>query len=365
MIRVLHLLDHPAEFEPQRVSGALASGLGAEFAVTRASVGMGGTYRNTVAAVAGIRRQIKEKAYDVVHAFSAAGLTAAALAGNVALVFTPSPAVRPGTVRWLRAVQAYRRVEVVCPTSTLRRVLVEHGIGAGTVHLIRPAVDFSRVRKRRDVELRARLGFGDGDRVILAAGESTRPAAHGDAAWAAGILHVADARYKLLLWGRGPQIGQVADYRARWPMPDLISVAEERLGRAVEFEELLPAADMIMVTARGPVATLPIAMGMASGLPIVSTVTYTVSELLEDRHTALMAPGGKPRLLARRVLDLEEEPGVQWSIADMARTEAFEYFAMSRMLKQYRGVYRQVAEGEPVRVEEQGAGAGLRFHGRA
>jgi len=77
------------------------------------------------------------------------------------------------------------------------------------------------------------------------------------------------------------------------------------------------------VTARGRVATLPIAICMAAALPIVSTVTYTVSELLEDRHTALMAPPGKPRLLARRVLDLLEDPTAQWSIADMARTEAY------------------------------------------
>ncbi len=78
-----------------------------------------------------------------------------------------------------------------------------------------------------------------------------------------------------------------------------------------------------------------------------------------------MSPAHKPRLLARRILDLEEEPAVQWKIADMARTEAYEYFAMSRFLEQWRAVYRQLASGEKITVPQRGPGAGLRFHGRA
>jgi glycosyltransferase involved in cell wall biosynthesis len=103
---------------------------------------------------------------------------------------------------------------------------------------------------------------------------------------------------------------------------------------------------------------------MAAGLPIVSTVTYTVAELLEDRHTALMVPKPEARLIARRVLDLRADPGLQWSIADVARTEAYEYFSLTRFLEQWRGVYRQVAEGKQVEVVEPQPGAGRRFHGR-
>ncbi len=136
------------------------------------------------------------------------------------------------------------------------------------------------------------------------------------------------------------------------------------LGR-VDFEELLPAADTIIVSSTGAAATLPVSIAMAAGLPIVATVTYTTSELLEDRHTALMTQPRVPRRLAQRVLDLHENASLQWSIADMARTEAYEFFAHTRFVEQYRAVYRQVMSGEGVTVPEQAAGAGLRFHGRA
>ena len=364
MLRVLQLIDREPEFEAARTAAALtSSSLGAEFHVEAITIGRGGDFRNVASAAAGLRRS--SNSFELAHAFGNSALTAAALGTRLPIVYSPSPQLtRPSSIRWLRAISAYRRLEVISSTSTLRRVMVERGIPIERCHLIRPGVDFARVKRRRDPELRAELGFADTDRVILAAGESTRSAAHADAAWAAGILHVADPKYRLLLWGRGPLARQLAALGRRWRIPDSITLAEQRLRRSLDFEDLLPAADLVMVTARGPVATLPIAIAMAAGLPIVSTVTYTVSELLEDHHTALMAPPHKPRLLARRVLDLEEEPGVQWKIADMARTEAYEYFPMSRFLEQWRAVYQHSAQGQPVHVPERPPGAGLRFHGR-
>jgi hypothetical protein len=143
----------------------------------------------------------------------------------------------------------------------------------------------------------------------------------------------------------------------------MLSVAQKRLRRPVEFEELLPAADAVLVTATGPVATLPIAICMAAALPIVSTVTATVAELLEDRHTALMT-AQSPRAIARRAMDFMEDPSLQWTLCDMARTEAYEYFAFTRFVNQFRAVYRQTVDGDRVEVPQPGPGAGLRFHGR-
>jgi glycosyltransferase involved in cell wall biosynthesis len=265
-------------------------------------------------------------------------------------------------MQWLRAIISYRRVEIVCPTSTLHRKLVERGVPLERCHLIRPGVEFARVKRRRDPALREQLGFSDGDYVFLAVGESTRSAAHRDAIWATSILHVADPKYKMLVWGRGRMMASVQHF-GRNVMPNALRIAEARLGRRMEFEELLPAADMIVVTARGDVATSPIAIAMAAALPIVATVTPTVAELLEDRHTALMTAPGKPRMFARRILDLIEDSSAQWTLADMARTEAYEYFAFTRFVNQVRSVYRQVVDSDKVEVAQPAPGAGMRFHG--
>jgi glycosyltransferase involved in cell wall biosynthesis len=257
----------------------------------------------------------------------------------------------------------YRRVEVVAPTTTLRRAIVQRGVPIERCHLIRPGVEFARIRARkRDRDLRARLGLSDDDFVFLAAGESTRAASHVEAVWAASILYVAYERYKIVAWGRGPGRQSVINF-ANKTMPGAFRDAEHRLGSRIDFEELIPAADMILVTARRAVATLPIAICMAAAMPIVSTVTPTVAELLEDRHTALMT-SGRPRQIARRALDLVEDANLQWQLADMARTEAYEYFSFTRFVNQFRAVYRQMAADERVNVPQDAPGAGLRFHGR-
>jgi hypothetical protein len=72
---------------------------------------------------------------------------------------------------------------------------------------------------------------------------------------------------------------------------------------------------------------------------------------------------GPPRQIARRALDLIEDSHLQWSLADMARTEAYEYFSFTRFVNQFRAVYRQMVEGGKVEVPQDAPGAGLRFHG--
>jgi glycosyltransferase involved in cell wall biosynthesis len=363
MIRVLHLLGRAPDFQTGRGALSLGRDLGAEFDVETRNIGRGETYRGVPGAVLGLRGRGGE-GFDVVHAWDERALTVAALAGARRVIFSPGPSIGRGGIGWLRAVMNYRDVQVVCPTATQRRTLVERGIPLDRCHLIRPGVEFSRVRRRRDPALRAALGFSEEDLVLLAPGESTEAADHALAVHAASILRVLDPWYRLLLWGRGPKARSAAALADRLGQPDLVRVAEARLQRRLEFEELLPATDLVLVTARGPVATLPIATCMAAALPIVSTVTYTVAELLEDRHTAVMVPKPAPRLIAKRVLDLRADPQLQWSISDMARTEAYEYFSHTRFVNQWRGVYRQVATGEPVQVVEPAPGAGLRFHGR-
>ncbi|MDQ3441410.1 MAG: glycosyltransferase, partial [Planctomycetota bacterium] len=330
MVRVLHLVDADADFQTERGAAGLARSLGANFTVETRRLGRGG-YRNRAAGVLALRR---EMGFDVIHAWGPRALTTAAMASQKPIVYSPLPETRRGDVSWARAVMGYRHVEVVCPTATLRRVHVERGVPLERCHLIRPGVEFGKVSRRRDAALRARLGFGDGDHVLLAVGESTRSAAHTDAAWAASILNILDPKYRLLLWGRGEHAAKAKRFGDSLGGAKLVTAAQRELGR-VDFERLLPAADSVLVTSIGATATLPISIAMAAGLPIVGTVTYTTSELLEDRHTAVMTPPGVPRRLARRVLDLHEDASLQWSIADMARTEAYEFFSFTRFVDHF------------------------------
>ena len=365
MIRVLHLLDVAAGYETETAAQQLARDASGTFTVEARTIGRGGTYSTSFSALLRLRRGRAVDGFDLVHAFGARAMAVASVASRRPIVYSPDRFPRAGDVRWLRAVASVRDVHVVAPTETMRRALVTRGLPFERSHLVRPGVDCSHIKRRRDDALRAKLGFAPDDYVILAPGESTRAAAHSLAVWAASILHVLDPKYRLLLWGRGPLAHQTERFAHRTHQHGLMEVAERELRRRAPFERLMSATDAVLVTAVEPEPTLPIAVCMAAALPIVALVTPTTSELLEDRHTALMVGRAAPRILAQRVLDLRQDPGLQWTISDMARTEAYEYFSMTRFLNQWRAVYRQIASGQKVEVPQQAPGAGLRFHGRA
>jgi glycosyltransferase involved in cell wall biosynthesis len=210
--------------------------------------------------------------------------------------------------------------------------------------------------------MRLSLGLSSDDRVILACGESTKGANHRLAAWAAAILGAMDPRWKLILWGRGSEAGKVMQFASRVYRGAMLVVAEQS-DRRFEYEELLGACDLVLSTPKGASATLPLAIAMAAAAPIVSTVTYSVGELLEDHHNSLLVPRPSARLLAQRILELNEDSALKWRLTDMARTEAYDYFSLTRFLEQWKTVYQQIAAGESVEVVER-AGAGARFHGR-
>jgi glycosyltransferase involved in cell wall biosynthesis len=364
MVRVLHLLNAQADLQTRRGVEQLTPSAGAPWTAQTRTIGRGGDWRNAAIALLGMRRPLHD-GIDICHAWGASALAVATLAGAPRIVYTPCTYPTSQSLRWLRAAMAYRDVQVICPTATQRRVFIEHGVELTHCHLIRPGVDFSRVRGRRNPELRQSLGIDPDDHVVLLPGETTRESEHQLGLTVVSLLHVLDPHWRVLLWGRGPRASALLRFESRLEQSRFLVCPEQRPGPAPEFESLLPAADMALVTMRRSATTLDIAMCMAAALPIVALAYPTNSELLEDRHTALLTGPGPLRILARRLLDAQENESLRWAIADLARTEAFEYFSQRRFVEQYASAYAQLAAGAAVDLPPPAPGAGLRFHGRA
>jgi glycosyltransferase involved in cell wall biosynthesis len=360
MIRIVQVAPSAPDYPTQTAGEQLLRWNDSRFKIGRYALGP--EFLHAIRAVRNLHRDAADE--QILHVFGERALAVATIVGGK-IIYSPIGFPDRQAIRWLRAVMSYRSVNIVCPTDTMRRALVEAGVPMDRCHLIRPAVDFGKIRGRRNRELRARLRLTDDDVVLLAPGELTRAAAPDRAVWAASILHVVEPHYRLLIWGRGEQVDKLHHFEARVGQAEMLIDAEKRLGERVPFESLMGAADAVLVTAQAPVETLSISVCMAAGLPIVAAVSPTVAELLEDRHTALMLADPTPRKLAQRVLDLRENTQLQWEIADKARTEAYEFFSLTRFHSQYAALFDAIAQGKPVEFPQQSPGAGLRFHGRA
>jgi glycosyltransferase involved in cell wall biosynthesis len=309
-----------------------------------------------------LRKEVAD--FDLIHAWGEHALMLAALATSKKIVYSPTSIPKLNARRWLRATVGVRDVQVVCPTDTMRRRLVHTGVPIERCHLIRPGLEFSRLHKRRDEQLRAELNFAKDDIVIIPAGEHVVGADHHMGILSGTVLHVYNPRYKLLMWGRGKNTELERRFCSLMLPNRYMTFATDKFGRDFTYEKLLSAADLVLVTANAPAPTLTIAITMAASVPIVATVSRTVSELLEDRHNCLMVTQPRARLIARKSLDILEDKALQWKLSDTARTEAYEYFSMTRFGDQYRTLYAQAVEGKAVEVPPPAPGAGSRFAGR-
>lgn len=339
MIRVLHLRSQYADFQTEQTAALLQDAIAQGLSIQTRRIGNGADYRHAISAGCALRRE----RFDVLHAWDAAALTGAAIAGNAPILYSPSEFPTPRAMRLLRAIRRYRDVWVISSSAAQQRAFAGTGIPSKRCVLIRPGVEGTTPPVDRRQPLRAALGFHDSDHVVLCPGESTRAANHELATWVVAILHVHDPRHKILLWGRGPQAKKAARLSLRLHQPDMCRLAENELGQAVDFSELTAAADTVLHTATAQTTTLPLAVCMAARLPIVSLATSAVSDILEDQRNAIVLRSTAARTVAQRILELRADTGLVPSIAAQAEVDAKAIFSPIRCRGQYRALYFQLA----------------------
>ena len=332
MVGVLHLMTHDADLQAVRTSQAL-SRVTSEMEVTVRKIGGGGYYRDAVQAALSLRFG-RGKLFDVIHAFDLSSLAAACCAPS-AVVYGPSQPPG-GSIPWLRAAMVYKNATAIATSAAMKAAMIRGNIPASRCEVIAPIMDSDHTPSLSRQATRSLLGIEPQDRVILTPGESVRSAAHALALHVASILHVFDPRYRLLVWGRGSSVGALSRLAAGLRQPGLLIAAESLAIRPLEFEELIPAADIALVTAPRFPAPLPLMLCMSGGLPIVGVATPALREFVADPASVDRVPNPSPRLLAKSIIDLFEEP----SRLAHARPIRFD---PTRAIQRHIALYRRAA----------------------
>jgi glycosyltransferase involved in cell wall biosynthesis len=347
MLRILQLISRDPQscgLQALRGSMILADNSTEECRSLVLTIGRGGDYRN--AAEAAIRLRFAH-AFNIIHAWDPPALMAA-LGSGLPVAFSAPDRTSRGTWSWLAAM-AYRDVHVVADSGTARNRLLRAGLPAERCHAITPGIDLDRIRQGRDDHLRKELGFAPDDRVVLAAGESTAAADHKLALHATSILHVLDPRHRILLWGRGRETRSIARLGARLRQPNVVVDAERKLGHPIEFERLLSAADLALITGTNSAPTLPIALCAAAALPIVAVKTPLSCEILTPQSAAIV-PSRSPRLLAQWMLELFERPAEAQELGRFAQTSALQRFSESAFVTATHAFYSTLSVTPAVSV---------------
>jgi glycosyltransferase involved in cell wall biosynthesis len=332
--RLVLITEHQPDLQTQRSVEHVRAGLAGDYELVVEEVAANGLTR-TLGCVMRARNVCRNA--HAVHAFGYRALKVASFAASGRLLYTPLPEDGPKAVRWARSAIGHRDLRAVCVSSGEHRTLIESGFPAERCDLIRPGVRLAR-SVQKDLELRAKLGIREGEVAILAVGESRAYANHLLAIHAASVLYSMRPSYRCIFWGRGPEMHKVQKLHDAWQSDCLIN-AEAVLKSEVDFEQLIPAADLGVITGPERISPAAILACMAGGLPLVAPANYAVSEILEDHHTALLYVQPKTKLVAQRLLALAEDTPLQRKLADQARAEAYELFSVSQFVDALRRIY--------------------------
>ncbi len=340
---------------------------------------IGVPYGRAILGWATVRRYLNELgAFDLIHCWSMEALTIASLLRpRVPRILTITTQPSPRSVRWLRLLthEMPDRILLLPISNALRTTVLSAGIDPAIVHVLRPSLDLAKTQASQRSLLRSKWGISDVDnpriKVITFLSD---PCVEVDAQAAHMTVGLADEAYALHPGGR-PAEAPVFWFLAH-PLQKHLARAERvaqevgRTDRIIQEPrvacpwEVLPGCDLAI--AQGPSSGgLSLLWAMVANVPIIGEATYAVSEILEDRHSALLAKPDNPRMLAGRILQLTADPQLAWKLRDTARHEAFSFFSRQRYCQTLQSVYEQVLSGTAVEISDLPVTGGLRFAGRA
>lgn len=315
-----------------------------------------------------VRRRIWQLGhFDLLHCWSIGSLSLATLLSRTQprlLTLTQKPP--PAAVRWLRVVtgESQSPTTVLTASSTIRQALLAGGMPLDSVHVLRPGIDMGRIDQARRDTVRKAWGAQDKQSRVLA------------------LLHDTPQSANCLTMGLALSMAQDSAATAGLHMKLLVHPDQSNRSRLEKMMRQLGRTSAVIQEARlaqpwtvlpgcdaalsiGPEgAGMSLLWAMAANVPIVGEACYANSEVIEDRHSALLTQPDSPHSIARQVTRLLTDSQLAWKLRDTARHEAYSFFSRQRYCQSLREVYTQVIEGQTVKVPEMESTGGLRFAGQ-
>ena len=229
-------------------------------------------------------------------------------------------------------------VHYIAVSEAVKRVLIEGGVSAQKIEIVRSCIDLERFDKAeiRDV----RTGWGIGKEAVVIG----------------NIAHMADHKGQIYL------ISAADIVKRRWPNVRFVIVGDGELRGELEAEARKLSLDGVMIFAgfrkdipsilasfdifafpshlEGLGTSLLDAMAMKK--PIVSTTAGGIPEIVEDCVNGILVPPKDPEALATAIIRLVEDDALRFRYGNAGRRIVEERFTVDRMAEKTEAVYKKL-----------------------
>ena len=278
---------------------------------------------------------VRARSADVMHIFSASywsflmGPVAAILAGRMMrmrLVLNyHSGEAGDHLERWGPLVHPWLRLvdEIVVPSEYLREIFLRHGYSARVIHNV---VDTSRFRYRERAPLRPRLLSTRNLESYYRIDITLR---------AFALLKQQYPEASLTIAGYGSLEGQLRGLAASLGIDGIRFVG--RVEHA-EIPRLYEEADIFVNSSTLDNQPVSVLEAFAAGLPVVSTGTGDIRNMVRDGESGTLIPREEPAAMAMAIAALLQEPERAVALARRARRE-IEKYTWARVRNEWAAAY--------------------------
>jgi glycosyltransferase involved in cell wall biosynthesis len=307
---------------------------------------LGKRRRGDVTAITKLANLIRRERIDLLHLHNAPGmfwgtLAAIASATGVPIVRSEHNPYRPDELprlyRWLYPRFTKRARTVICVSERVRRSYAERFPAlAGRFVDIPNGIrvqDYEKLPPR--AECRAQFKLLPGAKLIGTVGRMTPVKNHKLLIEALFRVRQTMNDVHLAIIGEGELRESLAAYAADLGVSEYVSLVKE----SQKIDYFYGAIDIFCLSSDSEGMPLSLLEALASGVPVVSTEVGGIPEVIESGKTGYLVPKGSAEFLAKRILELLQDPSKAAELALSGRAMVRERFAAEKMIRAIEAVY--------------------------
>ena len=291
-----------------------------------------------------LTQYISESKPDIVHCHSRRG---ADVLGGLAASFADVPAVVSrrvdNTEMRLVAALRYRPFrKVIAISEAVRDVLLDRGVEADRVTVIRSAVDADRFATNPDkVAFRREFGIGDDDRVIAAAGQLIPRKGHRYLLEAVANLRARHQSIQVLIFGDGYLNEQLRAQAAALGLDDCVRF----VGFRDDLDDFFGCFDVFAHPALAEGLGVATLKAQAAGVPVVGFAAGGMKEAVEDGKSGFLVQSENGDEMEDAIDRLISDVSLRQKMGKIGRERMQKDFSIATMVDRHLEVYESILNG--------------------